>query len=272
MATTTRQCATIETHFKLTVLLLSMVLVVPMLFAYSDSDNTVQFDVSNDTVYGDVDGDSDLDLIVANWNQSIRLYRNDGLNHFGPAEEITTDLSNTLAIALCDLDEDGDLDLVTGNISHVNRLYLNDGVGNFSKGSDIANDAHDTYDLAFGDLDGDGDLDLVAGNYAQVNRLYLNDGSGTFDSGRNITSEVHDTANLILGDVDSDGDIDLIAENTESNGVDRLYLNDGSGVFASGIEVHSIAVPQTSSTQEMGVANADLSPPSVIILIPTTSP
>ena len=150
---------------------------------------------------GDVDGDGDLDLVAGNYNQTNRLYLNNGTaDPFNSVtgSDISSDAHDTSFIALGDVDGDGDLDLVAGNDDQTNRLYLNNGTAdpfNGVTGSDISSDAHDTTSIALGDVDGDGDLDLVAGNYGnQANRLYLN--NGTADpfsgvSGSDISSDAH---------------------------------------------------------------------------------
>jgi hypothetical protein len=199
---------------------------------------------------GDVDGDGDLDLLVGNVYQTNRLYLNDGTaDPFSgvASADISSDVHDTLSIALGDVDGDGDLDLATGTFfAQPNRLYLNNCTaspfGGVS-GSDISSDAQFSRSVALGDLDGDGDLDLVAGDYDQPNRLYLNNGTASpFSgvSGSNISSDAHRTYSISLGDVDGDGDLDLVAGNNSSIQPTRLYLNNGtpdpfSGVAGSNI-------------------------------------
>ena len=104
--------------------------------------------------------------------------------------------------------------------------------------------------VAVGDVNGDGKPDLVVGVYGGKNVLYLNDGTATpFASlpGLVIGDDEDDTTSLALADVDGDGDPDLIVGNAGSDD-NRLYLNDGSGVFtlATGVSIgsgaHAVAV------------------------------
>ena len=108
-------------------------------------------------------------------------------------------------------------------------------------GSDISSDTNKTTAIALGDVDGDGDLDLVAGNYTDANRLYLNNGSADpFNgvAGSDISSDAHATYSIALGDVDGDGNLDMLAGN---NGINRLYLNNGSADPFNGVTGSNIS-------------------------------
>jgi hypothetical protein len=191
---------------------------------------------------GDMDGDGDLDLVVGNFEQSCRLYLNNGTADpfMGVTGTIINyDIHSTTSVALGDVDCDGDLDLVAGNdTNQVNRLYLNNGTPqpffNVS-GVDITADAHLTKAVALGDVNGDGDLDLVAGNYfPDFNRLYLNLGtSNQFGVGTDIITNTDDKVWIVSGDMDGDGDLDIVA--ADRAGTNKLYLSNGSTDPFSGV-------------------------------------
>ena len=98
--------------------------------------------------------------------------------------------------------------------------------------------------LASGDIDGDGDPDLFVGGAAgHPGRLYRNDGGGSFSDVPNWMpakdAEFEDSGAAFF-DADGDGDLDLYiasggVECEPGDGVlrDRLYINDGSGAFAT---------------------------------------
>lgn len=268
----TDSCKAARTFFTTLALTLGLLAAVPVLYAFSGSDITTESDFKNEITLGDVDGDNDLDLIVGYRNRPIRLYLNDGLGNYDIGSDITAEAFDTLAVSLGDVDGDGDLDLVSGNVSHCNRLYINNGIGNFATGGDITTDNYDTYDIELGDVDGDGDLDLIAGNLAQANRLYLNDGAGNFSAGSNITEDTFETLEVALSDVDGDGDLDLIVEEAKGGNFNSLHLNDGTGRFDAGIQVHSVSVPQTRSPEEIRTVAADSKSSSVTILVPVAYP
>jgi len=217
-------------------------------------------------VLGDVDGDGDLDLIAGNWNQTNRLYLNNGTaDPFGgvAGTDISSDAHYTFTVVLGDVDGDGDLDLVAGNYDQTNRLYLNNGTADpFSgvAGTDISSDVHNTRSVAFADVDGDGDLDLVAGNKAQTNRLYLNNGTADPFSGvtgADISSDAHWTYSVALGDVDGDGDLDLVAGNLPQT--NRLYLNNGTYLSPNHYHTaHGLGTSLRVDTESSNITQATL--------------
>ncbi|OOZ41471.1 hypothetical protein BOW53_03610 [Solemya pervernicosa gill symbiont] len=189
-----------------------------------------------DVSLGDVDGDGDLDVIVAVQSATNKLYLNDGSGGFttGTGTSIGTESDITYAVELGDIDGDGDLDLVTGTAPGINKLYLNNGSGSFSAtGTAIGSETDNTRAVALADLDNDGDLDVVAGNAGDTHKYYLNDGSGGFPAtGTDIGSDTDTTWEIALADLNGDGFPDLVAGNFQER--NKLYLNDGSGGFTTG--------------------------------------
>ncbi|GAA3971381.1 hypothetical protein GCM10022407_16490 [Hymenobacter antarcticus] len=186
---------------------------------------------------GDVDGDGDLDLLVANngaGTVSVRL--NDGTGNFtAPATNPEVGVGTLVAsVALGDVDGDGDLDLLTANAtsSGTVSVRLNDGFGNFTGSSNPAVGSF-PLSVALGDVDGDGDLDLLTANSnAATVSVRLNDGFGNFTGGSNPAAGSFPES-VTVGDVDGDGDLDLLTANFGGNTV-SVRLNDGTGNFTGG--------------------------------------
>ena len=140
----------------------------------------------------DVDGDGHLDLVTGNYQQTNRLYLNNGSSipfFLVSSREISSDTHQTASIALKDVDGDGDLDMLAGNYQQVNRMYLNDGTttpfSGGTAGADISDDDYHTRSIVLADMDGDGDLDLAEGNggnnflYQQRNNYHTAHGLAT---------------------------------------------------------------------------------------------
>ncbi len=135
-------------------------------------------------VFGDIDNDGDMDLIVAKtgglWHG---VFRNRGDGTFMDESQILA-FQNTAAynILLEDLDLDGDLDVVvTFNAREAHRTYLNNGSGRFSevKGLGYELVGRDQRCAGFADLDRDGDRDLILVDKNTYNLVFENKGLGT---------------------------------------------------------------------------------------------
>jgi hypothetical protein len=182
---------------------------------------------------GDMDGDSDLDIVTANGTQQNMVYLNDGLGSFNTFRTFGTDTDLTVSVVVGDVDADGDLDIAQGESGKQNVVYLNDGVGNFTTFSNFGTGTDWTQSVAIGDMDSDGHLDLVTGNSVELNAIYLNDGSGNFTSrsSRPFSPDIGDIKSVAVGDMDSDGDLDIVAGNQVARS--KVYLNDGLGNFTT---------------------------------------
>jgi hypothetical protein len=208
---------------------------------------------------GDVDGDGDLDALIAvccgtvsfgdnartRYAPQQRVLLNDGAGNLRAMPGSLSDYG-TRTVALGDLDGDGDLDAFLGNSSSVrdadsamrenepNTVWLNDGAGRFGDtGQRLGNLG--TTAVALGDLDGDGDLDAFTGHNGPA-EAWLNDGAGHFsDGGQRLGDEI--TRFVFLNDLDGDGDLDALVETGQLRGGARSWLNDGAGRFTPGRSV-----------------------------------
>ncbi|MHA1942606.1 MAG: FG-GAP-like repeat-containing protein, partial [Candidatus Hodarchaeales archaeon] len=86
---------------------------------------------------GDIDGDSDIDVLLGSWstatvNDSLVLLRNDGTGIFTIDGVPIDSRRRSRTFALLDYEGDGDQDIVTATTYNDILLYLNDGFGTFS--------------------------------------------------------------------------------------------------------------------------------------------
>lgn len=197
---------------------------------------------------GDIDGDGDLDIVLAkgrHWPLSNVVLLNDGRGGFPERREITGASDRTYAAALADLDGDGNLDLVVGNDRPDDkRLYSGDGRGRFRLAGSIGDRVWPTRNVTVADLNGDERPEIIIVNRddtgnRSANYLCVNDGRGAFP-----TCEVlsRDNATMIAaGDLTGDGAHDLFVPHRDG-GQSYLFVNDGNGGFA---ERRAIGPPQS---------------------------
>ncbi len=221
-------------------------------------------DVPLSLALGDVDGDSDLDLVVGNVAGQDTLYLNDGQGRFAnaSAQWMPRENENTVKVALADVDGDQDLDLMAGDAPRSSssppppvRLYRNEGTAFRDVTAQAMNGitAHCS-DLALADMDRDGDLDLVLGewfggpSYGIFPTVHLNDGAGSFaapsaaglPAGPDTTISV---TSMVARDLDGDLDADVLVANSTPL---RVLLGNGRGLL---LDVHASRLPRLSGVQ-----------------------
>jgi len=187
----------------------------------------------------DVDGDGDLDVLTASWNDDeIAWYENtDGAGSFGLQQVISRLANGASSAAAADVDGDGDLDVLSAS-NHDDEIawYENtDGAGSFGAQQVISVLANGARSVAAADLDGDGDLDVLSASFiddkiAWYENLTIHR-SAKYTAASPVVAET-DKWSLAASDLDRDGDLDLVATSKGNNKV-TWYANDGSGSFGA---------------------------------------
>jgi hypothetical protein len=198
---------------------------------------TIQLDTTSDpsanVSMGDLDGDGDLDIILAKGRHDPyvdKVLLNDGKGHFATSDLGPT-ADRTYTAALADLDGDGDLDVVVSNDAPDRKLlYLNDGKGRFTVAGTWGDSQWSTRNAAIADLNGDGRPDVIAANRPGPSYACLNDGHGQLVKAC-IAIPAESATTIVPADFDKDGHIDL-AVPSRDGGQSRVYFNDGKAGFA----------------------------------------
>ncbi len=183
------------------------------------------------TVWGDLDADGDVDVLVKENGAGYAVHLNDGLGHFAQQwNHADGEVMDSGDMALGDVDTDGDLDAVITNghfqsTSHPAMIFINDGRGRFTDSGQRLS-AVKNAGVGLGDLDGDGDPDLVLTDYMEPCQIWLNDGSGQFtDSGFRFGDDQF-YRHVHLGDLDGDGDWDIfLATFGMGKGPNEIWFN-----------------------------------------------
>ncbi|WP_420634342.1 FG-GAP repeat domain-containing protein [Candidatus Palauibacter sp.] len=229
---------------------------------------------------GDVDGDGDLDLVLADWGPGnnmtnaggrTRLWLNDGAGRFTDATEgrmPATLVRFSWDLELADVDNDFDLDvLVSCKRCAGSLLFRNDGTGVFEEDPRGLPQYTNNYEFEAMDLDGDGFLDLVTINDGEIvgergssrrEHVFRNDGEGSFrdatDAWWPAPENIGEDDNVVAFlDFDSDGDADFLIGSL--SGPDRLLVNDGTGRLRAALEVFE--GEDTPGTLGMAIADLD---------------
>jgi hypothetical protein len=237
---------------------------------------------SGDITLGDVDGDGDLDVVLANAGRNgagttVSIYRNDGQGNFASGQAFAAG-PNPTALAAADFDHDGDLDVAVTNHGFFAEgttvtLLKNDGAGSFGTSVTLAvGDA--PRKIVAADLNADGWADLAVANDRHNsirNRvtILMNDASGSFspavayDAGLPQGYAADGAACLAAGDLDNDGDLDVVYSSRKiyEDGIlpvggYQVFSNNGDGTYAPS-QYKRFAVPYSQGVEDLEIADLD---------------
>jgi hypothetical protein len=214
---------------------------------FRDSGQRLGSANSKAVALGDVDGDADLDAIVANGSGSFEpstVWLNQGGLQGGVPGEFA-DSGNPLDgswnsdVELGDLDGDNDLDIVFSSWFGDGSIWLNQGgnqlgvAGQFSATLQTPAGTG-SLGIALADIDGDSDLDLVVARYSIPDELWLNQGGiqlgqqGVFSLTQTLSSAASYSVEVADFDGDKDADVAFGAF-----GGNQIWLNCGDPLRAS---------------------------------------
>jgi len=183
----------------------------------------------------DMDGDGDMDVVTAEYANTVAWYRNEG----GTPPTFTRRIvdpgaSGPITVAAGDVDGDGDVDIFSANFNnegivwYQNPTWTKRVVSGFWVGA---------WGVEVADVDGDGDLDGIGG-LTQTKcgpplacpgvEWYDNDGSATPGfTARPVAARRVGANTVRAADVDGDGDLDILSVDTANDQV-VWFDNDGA--------------------------------------------
>ena len=229
----------------------------------------------SDVRAGDLDGDGDMDLAVAQFGYDDGETRwIENLGNWQFKSHILQNLSGPINVELVDIDKDGDLDIISLVSQEWEEIYcfINDGKGNFTSkllyGS--SNEDFGSSGIYICDLDKDGDDDILYTNGDAFDYIPPQGrpwhGVQWLENKGNLNFEFHRICNFMGAynvrpvDIDNDGDLDLFCVSgfnlwDKPDSQSFIWLeNDGKMNFT----LHNIAnAPTHLITLETGDFNND---------------
>lgn len=227
-------------------------------------------DLSTGATFADVDGDSDLDLLVNGIAMGTRLFLNDGKGRF--VEQKDSGLSRTASatsLALGDIDGDSDLDLYCTH--YIDVMHLFDPTTKFSlmkrdgrwvvlKVNDQPTTMRHLKDRFEALPDG------RVRELPEVDGFYRNDGKGRFtaiqsepgifndEDGKPVAPYRDWGLSVMFRDMNRDGHPDIYVCNDNASRSDRVWINSGKGTFRAMAPM----MLRHTSRASMGIDFADI--------------
>lgn len=183
---------------------------------------------------GDIDGDGNLDLVLAkgrHWPLVNRVLLGDGKGGIRAAYDLGAAADRSYSARLVDMNGDSFLDVVVSNDQPDPKpVYLNDGKGHFGLGSTYGRPEWETRNASVADVDGDGRPDIVVANRSdQGNFICLNKGNAPFQC---LMFSHYPATTITAADFNRDGMPDLAVPHRDG-GQSYIYLNQKpGGVFS----------------------------------------
>ncbi|MBD3305481.1 hypothetical protein GF339_03795 [candidate division KSB3 bacterium] len=180
--------------------------------------------VNSSPVFGDLDGDGILEIVVGSDNNKVYAWKPDGT--LMPGWPVTTGDSVRSSPALADIDGDGRLDVIVGSFD--NKVYIWNFNGSLLPGWPAVTGSVVYSSPAVGDIDGDQRPEVVVGSFD--NKVYAWNADGTLVRGWPKPTGLFVYSSPALADLDNDGLREVIV-GTDNN---RVFAWNGDGTDVEG--------------------------------------
>jgi hypothetical protein len=209
---------------------------------------------------GDVNNDTYLDIIVANYaTQNIGIFLGYGNGTFASQMTFSTNSFSPSFVTVGDFNNDNQLDIIviySGNDGIC--IFLGFGNGTFVSLTTYSTGSGSTpSSLAVGDFNNDHYLDVVVANYGTNNiGIFLGYGNGTLANQIVYSTDPGiSPCSVAVGDFNNDNQLDIVVV-TYANGLVGIYLGYGNGTFASPMFFSTGSTSQTKFVS-VGYLNKD---------------
>ena len=224
------------------------------------------YDGAHGGVFGDFNGDGNLDLAYAAGYEGLpssqtNIVLGNGRGQFSVGSQIKGNVFFQWVVT-GDFNRDGKLDLIISDSAI--HVYLGNGNGTFTHFKDYK---YGAYNMVVGDFNSDGELDIAAlgpSSSGDVLNIFFGNGDGTFQAPKMITALPGGAPcgiqnYLQTTDFNSDGNLDLVFCTDSQIG---LVLGNGDGTFQQPTFLN--AGTQRQFTFAVGDMNADGKPDLLI--------
>ena len=186
---------------------------------------------------GDIDNDSDVDIVTGNFGATVSVIRNDGGGNFQSIGSFSCG-GRPETVKLVDLDNDQFNEIIVSSVK-TNSVLYNNRDGSFPT---VVHKDQSRGGLAIADFDLDGDFDFSVPS----GHLYINRGNGSLDT-RNCIPLDGDITEMVTGDLNDDGLQDVAVADASLNAV-LVFLANCDGdlqspmLFYSGLQPTSLGI------------------------------